>query len=135
MRDNTARLSGNVTRTPELRYTNSGSAVTDFSIAWRPPKRPDAPEPQTEYFDVECWAGLAEHAAASIQKGDRVLVSGRLRQDKWQGDDGSNRQRVLIVAEDVAMSVMWSPVQVENRTDGPPNRGQSSSSSYNGEPF
>jgi single-strand DNA-binding protein len=70
-------LVGNLTRDPEIRYINSGSAVTKFRIAVNPNKRDAKPE-ETMYVDIVAWERLAETCNTYLKKGSPVLVEGRL---------------------------------------------------------
>ena len=116
-------LVGNVTRAPEVRYTPGGSARVSFGLAvnrrWRN-KQTDEWEEQVSFFDVTCWAQLAENVAESIEKGTRVIVSGRLEQRSWESDGGEKRSKVEIVADEVATSLRWATAQVRRieRTEG-----------------
>ncbi len=116
-------LVGNVTRPPEVRYTPGGSARVSFGLAvnrrWRN-KQTDEWEEQVSFFDVTCWAQLAENVAESIQKGHRVVVTGRLEQRSWETDGGEKRSKVEIVADEVAPSLRWATAQVRRieRTEG-----------------
>ena len=71
-------LVGNLTRDPEIRYVNSGSAVTKFRIAVNPNKRDAKPE-DTMYVDIVAWERLAETCNTYLKKGSPVLVEGRLK--------------------------------------------------------
>jgi len=109
--DNTVTIVGNMTRDPELRYTASGVAVTDFGVAWNT-KDKDGNE-SVSFFDVTCWRELAEHVAESLGKGNRVIVFGRLDQNTWETKDGDKRSKVRVMAEDVAPSLRWATANVE----------------------
>jgi single-strand DNA-binding protein len=109
--DNTVTIVGNMTRDPELRFTASGIAVTDFGVAWNT-KDKDGNE-SVSFFDVTCWRDLAEHVAESLGKGLRVVVYGRLDQDTWENDDGDKRSKVKIIADEVAPSLRWATANVE----------------------
>lgn len=113
--DNNVTLVGNVTRDPEIRYTPSGATVVTFGLAvnrrWQN-KQNQEWEEQTSFFDVKCWAGLAENVAESIQKGTRVVVAGRLEQRSWETDSGDKRSKVEVVADEVAPSLRWATAQV-----------------------
>lgn len=115
MSDNTVTVVGNVTRDPELKFTNAGQAVTGFGVAvnrrWFNKATNDWDE-DTSFFDVTCWAQLAENVAESIPKGARVVVSGRLDQQQWENDAGEKRSRVQIVADEVAPSLRWATATV-----------------------
>jgi len=95
---------GRLTRDAELKYLNTGTAVCNFSIAVNrsiPPKD-DGGEWKNEasFFDVQLWGKAAESKAPKLLKGKQVLVSGSLRQDRWE-QDGKARSRVYIVAESI----------------------------------
>jgi len=87
---------GRLTKDPELRYTPNNKAVCDFSIAVD-----DNYNYDTSFFDVTAWGNSAENADKYLEKGSKVHVTGRLKQDRWQTDDGSNRSKVKIVASHV----------------------------------
>ncbi len=118
---NTTTIAGNLTRDPELRFTPSGAAVTNFGLAaTRRYKRGDEWEEQTSFLDVVCWRELAENTAESLTKGARVIVTGRLEQRSWETDAGEKRSKVEIVADEVGPSLRWATAQVtrNERDDG-----------------
>ncbi len=108
--NNTVTVVGNVTRDPELRFTPNGAAVTNFGLAWNRKGQND--EEIVSFFDVTCWSGLAENVAESINKGDRVVVYGRLDQRSWESQEGERRSKVEIVADDVSPSLRWATVEI-----------------------
>jgi single-strand DNA-binding protein len=113
--DNTVTVVGNITRDPELRFTPSGQAVASFGIAvnrrWQNRSNNEWEE-QTSFFDIKCWAQLAENVSESLGRGARVVVTGRLEQRSWQTDQGDKRSKVEIVADDVAPSLRWATAQI-----------------------
>ncbi len=109
--DNTVTIVGNMTREPELRYTASGVAVTEFGVAWNSKDR-DGNE-SVSFFDVTCWRDLAEHVAESLGKGMRVIVYGRLDQNTWETKDGDKRSKVRVIADDVGPSLRWAIANVD----------------------
>jgi len=110
---NTVQIVGNVTRDPELRYTPSGASVTNFSIAWnRRYERNGQQVEEVSFFDVVCWGTLADNVAASISKGVRVIVEGRLDQRSWETPQGDKRSKVEITADEVSPSLRWASVEV-----------------------
>ncbi len=124
--DNTVTVIGNVTRDPELRYLNSGTALASFGVAWnnRYKDRNGEQVEDTSFFDVTCWRDLADNVAESISKGDRVIVYGKLEQRSWETQDGEKRSKVEIVADEVAPSLRWATAQVNKiRRDGPSGGG------------
>jgi single-strand DNA-binding protein len=114
--DNTVTLVGTVTRDPELRYTPSGQTVATFGLAvnrrWQN-RQTQEWEEQVSFFDVKSWAGLAENVAESVQRGTRVIVTGRLEQRSWETDNGDKRSKVEVVADEVAPSLRWATATVQ----------------------
>ena len=121
--DNTVTLVGNVTRDPELRYTPNGQAVATFGLAvnrrWQNRQTNDWEE-QVSFFDVKCWAQMAENVGESVQRGSRVVVSGRLEQRSWETDNGDKRSKVEVVADEIGPSLRWATAQItkNERRDG-----------------
>ena len=112
MADNTVTLVGNVTRDPELRFIPSGQAVAQFGLAvnrrWQN-RQSNEWEEQTSFFDVKCWAQMAENVSESIQRGARVIVTGRLEQRSWETEQGDKRSKVEVVADEVEMTTRPRP--------------------------
>ena len=120
---NCSVLSGNLTRDPEIRYLKDGTATCTFGLAvdrrWQE-RETGAWADATSFFDVACWRDLAEHVALSLAKGSRVMVTGRLEQRSWTGEDGRVRSRVELVADDVGCSLRFhasEPADVGGRVD------------------
>jgi len=110
---NNVQIVGNVTRDPELRYTPSGASVTNFSIAYnRRYERNGQQVEEVSFFDVTCWGTLADNVAASISKGLRVIVEGRLDQRSWETPQGEKRSKIEITADEVSPSLKWASVEV-----------------------
>jgi len=112
---NNVSVVGNATRDPELRFTPSGQAIATFGIAvnrsWRN-KQSNEWEEAVSFFDVTCWAQMAENVAESVTKGTRVLVSGRLEQRSWETNDGEKRSKVEIVADEIGPSLRFATAGV-----------------------
>lgn len=100
---NKAIISGNLTRDPELRQTQSGTSVLSMAVAVNERvKHGEQWEDRPSYVDVTVWGARAEALSKFLRKGLRVAVSGRLRQDRWQDKQtGENRSRLGIVADEV----------------------------------
>lgn len=96
-------LAGNLTRDPELRYTPSGTAVTDLSLAINNVRgRGTDRKEDTIFVDVTVWDRQAENCCEYLAKGRPVLVEGRLRQDTWEDrETGKKRSRLVVVAQNV----------------------------------
>jgi len=98
-------LIGNVGRDPEMRYTPSGSPVTNFSIAVsRQFKGQDGESrEETEWFRVDCWNRLAEIANQYVVKGRQVYVEGRLRGRTYQDRNGETRISLDVTANELVL--------------------------------
>ncbi|MCU4187116.1 single-stranded DNA-binding protein [Acidiferrimicrobium sp. IK] len=125
---------GNLTRDPELRFTPSGQATASFGVAvnrrWQNRQTQEWNE-ATSFFDVVCWAELAENAAQSLTRGTRVVVSGRLDQRSWENQDGEKRSKIEIVADEVAPSLRYATAQISrNERRGPDGGAQQSGGGY-----
>ena len=108
----TVTLVGNITRDPELRFTNSGQAVATFGIAVnRRFQRNGEWEESTSFFNVTCWAQMAENVAGSCPKGSGVLVTGRLEQRTYE-TNGEKRSVVEVIADEVAPSLRWATADI-----------------------
>ena len=85
---------------PEMRYTPSGTAVTDFRLAVNNPTRGSDGEwkDETEWFTVTAWARQAESVNQYLAKGRRVFVEGRLSTRQWTGNDGQTRTNLEVRA-------------------------------------
>jgi single-strand DNA-binding protein len=128
---NSITISGNITREPEMRYTPSGVSKATFGVAvnrsWRNQQTQEWEE-QTSFFNVVAWRQLAENVSASLTKGSRVIVSGRLEQRSWETDQGEKRSIVEIVADDIAASLRFATAEihkVERSGPGGPGGGPS----------
>lgn len=108
--DNTVTVVGNVTRDPELRFTQGGMAVATFGLAWN--RRRQDQEDEVSFFDVTCFRQMAENVAESVTKGARVVVYGTLQQRSWETQDGDRRSKVEILADDVAPSLKWATAEI-----------------------
>ena len=110
---------GNLTRDPELRYTPNGAAVAAFGVAvnrrWQSRDNQQWEE-STSFFNVTCWRDLAQNVSESLEKGARVMVSGRLEQRSWETQDGEKRSVVEIVADEVGPSLRWATASI-NRNE------------------
>lgn len=112
---NSITITGNLTRDPEMRYTPSGVSKVTFGVAvnrsWRNQQTQEWEE-QTSFFNVVAWRQLAENASASLTKGTRVIVTGRLEQRSWETEQGEKRSVVEIVADDIAPSLRFATAEV-----------------------
>ena len=109
-------FTGNLAQPPTLRTVAGGMAVADFRVACT--QRRKSPEGEwvdgeTLWFGVTCWRTVAENAAASLSKGDRVVVHGRLAQHAWTGDDGAVRTSLEVDATSVGVDLSRGRATIE----------------------
>ena len=116
MSNNTTTITGNLTREPEIRYTKEGQATTQLGVAvnrrWQDRATQEWQE-ATSFFDVVCWRDLAENVALSLSKGMRVVVTGRLEQRSWETEEGENRSKVEITADEIGPSLLFATADVQ----------------------
>lgn len=91
-------LAGNLTRDPELRFTSGGIPVCDFGLAVN---RVRSKSEEVDFFDITAWRELGETIANYKKKGDPILVEGKLQFHTWEAKDGSKRNKVDVVADNV----------------------------------
>jgi len=122
---NHVTITGNITRDPEVKITGNGTTLTTFSIANNRSykDRNDEWVEETSYFDVTTWAQLAEDCGEILEKGLRVSVTGRLKQDTWETPEGDKRSKVGIVAESVDISVSAVSSITRKQREGGNNGG------------
>ena len=123
---NSITVVGNITRDPELRFTGSGQAKTNFGLAvnrrWQN-KQTNEWEEQVSFFNVVAWGEMGENASESLQKGSRVIVTGRLDQRSWETEDNEKRSVGEIVADEIGPSLRWATAQVTKTERKGPNDG------------
>ena len=100
---NKCLIIGNLGRDPEMRYTPSGQAVTQFTVAVNRNRKDQQGEWQeeTEWFRVVAWGPLAERTAEYLRKGNKVFVEGRIQTRQWEGQDGQKRYTTELVANTI----------------------------------
>ncbi len=119
---NNVTLIGNLVDDPELRFTPSGVALAKIRMAvnrrWR--GKDGEWQEDTSFFNGTVWREQAESAAESLQKGARVIVTGRLEQRSWETDQGDKRSVVEIQIDEIGPSLRWATATVNKtaRTGG-----------------
>jgi single-strand DNA-binding protein len=99
---NRVTLTGNLTRDPELRTTQGGTAVCSMRVASNTRRKTtDGWADKANYFNVTVWGALAENCARFLSKGRPVALDGRLEWREWTGQDDIRREIVEIVADTV----------------------------------
>lgn len=112
--DSNVTIVGNCTREPELRFTGGGKGVASFGVAVNRRYQQNGEwVEKVSFFNVTAWDTLGENTAASLHKGDRVLVSGRLEQRSYETQEGEKRNVVEIVADEIGPSLRWARTEIE----------------------
>lgn len=94
-------LIGNLTRDPELTETNSGVAISKFSIAVSRNYTGSDGERKTDFFNVTAWRGLGETVARYAHKGNKIAVSGSIELRNYEDSTGAKRTAIDVIAQDV----------------------------------
>lgn len=132
---NSITLVGNLTRDPELRFTTGGRAVANFGLAVNRRYQVNGEwQEQTSFFNVVAWAELGENAAATLSKGSRTIVFGRLEQREYENKEGERRTMVEVIADDLGPSLRWAQAQVERTERSDASGGSSEGSSRAADP-
>lgn len=118
---NNVTLIGNLVDDPELRFTPSGVAMAKLRLAvnrrWRDRQTNEWQE-STSFFSGTVWREQAESVAESLQKGARVIVTGRLEQRSWETENGDKRSVVEIQIDEVGPSLRWATASVNKTSRG-----------------
>jgi single-strand DNA-binding protein len=132
MADSVVTVVGNLTRDPELRFTGGGKGVASFGVAVNRRYQQNGEwQEKVSFFNVTAWDTLGENAAASLTKGTRIIVTGRLEQREYETPQGEKRNVVEIVADEIGPSLRWARAEVERiarDSGGSSNSGGGSSS-------
>lgn len=130
---NNVTLIGNLVDDPELRFTPSGVPMAKIRVAvnrrWRDPQTNEWQE-ETSFFSGTCWREQAEAVAESLQKGTRVIITGRLEQRSWETEQGDRRSVVEIRIDEIGPSLRWATATVNKigrgggDWDGPSDSGR-----------
>jgi single-strand DNA-binding protein len=98
---NRITLQGRITKDIELRYTNSGKAVTSFTIAVDRDRKDASGNRGVDFVDCTIWDKGAEFAAQYFSKGSQAVVDGRLQFREWKDKDGNNRRNAEVLVENI----------------------------------
>jgi single-strand DNA-binding protein len=112
---NKCMIIGNLGRDPEMRYTPSGQAVTQFTVATNRRWQSNGEwQEETEWFRVVVWGQQAERTAERLRKGHKVYVEGRIQTRQWEDQQGQKRSTTELVANQV------TSLERRDRDDDPP---------------
>lgn len=108
---NTVVIAGYTAKDPELKVTPSGTTVLSLLLAVNDTKKNAQGEWEetANFFDCVLFGKRAESLAQYIPKGSKLTINGRLHQDRWQGQDGTNRSRVSIIVQDIELPPRSQP--------------------------
>jgi single-strand DNA-binding protein len=131
--ENSVTLVGNITKDPELRYTTGGRGVASFGLAVNRRYQVNGEwQEEASFFNVVAWADLGENAAASLHKGNRIIVTGRLQQRSYETRDGEKRNVVEVIADELGPSLRWAQVEIERISRDSAGGGSSGGGSSGG---
>lgn len=100
---NKVQLMGNLVKDPELRFTPSGAAVLNFSIATnRNYKVGEEWKEEVTFHNIVSWRS-AENLAKRLKKGSRVYIDGRIQTRSWDGDDGKKQYKTEVVVDNISL--------------------------------
>jgi single-strand DNA-binding protein len=110
-------LLGNLTKDPEIKYTNEGMAITEMGLAinkrWKDSNGEDVEI--VDYFNVTSWNTLAENCAGTLRKGDRIIVSGHLNLRSWESKEGKKYNIINVTADVVAASLEFCKLKIADK--------------------
>jgi len=113
---------GNLTADPELRYTQNGLAVANFTIASTPRtfdrQANEWKDGDALFLRASVWREFAEHVAGSLTKGSRVIVQGRLRQRSYQDREGQQRTSIELEVDEIGPSLRYATAQITRAAGG-----------------
>src|SRR5688572_9563013 len=113
---------GNLTADPELRYTQSGLAVANFTIASTPRsfdrQANEWKDGEALFLRASCWREFAEHVASSLTKGSRVVAQGRLKQRSYETKEGEKRTSIELEIDEIGPSLRYATAQVTRTSSG-----------------
>lgn len=120
---------GNLTADPELRYTQNGLAVANFTIASTPRtfdrQANEWKDGDALFLRASVWREFAEHVAGSLTKGSRVIAQGTLRQRSYQDKEGQQRTSIELQVDEIGPSLKYATAQVSRvQGNGGGQRGQ-----------
>ena len=119
---------GNLTADPELRYTQGGLAVANFTIASTPRtfdrQANDWKDGEALFLRASVWREFAEHVAGSLTKGSRVIATGRLKQRSYETKEGEKRTSIELEIDEIGPSLRYATAQVTRAAGGGGGRGQ-----------
>ena len=137
--ETTVTVIGNLTSDPDLRYTQGGLPVANFTIASTPRtfdrQANEWKDGEALFLRASCWRDFAEHVAGSMTKGMRVIAQGRLRQRSYQDREGNNRTAIELEVDEIGPSLRYATAQVTRTQGGGGGGGGQSRPQVSDEPW
>lgn len=93
---------GRLTRDAELKYLNGGTAIAEIGLAVNHRKRNDGSE-EVSFFNAKAFGKLAENLKPYLLKGKQIAISGYLKQERWNGQDGTKHDRITITCDEIQL--------------------------------
>jgi single-strand DNA-binding protein len=119
-------LAGNLTADPDLKFTDSGRAVSNLRVACservKDDKTGEWTDSETSYYSVVVWGNLAENVAENLAKGDRIVAEGRWTSRTWKDDQGDEHEAIDLTARDLGPSMIFNgarPARKERQAKKP----------------
>jgi len=126
---------GNLTADPELRYTQNGLAVANFTVASTPRvfdrQTNEMKDGDALFLRASCWREMAEHVAGSLTKGSRVIVTGQLKQRSYETKEGEKRTSIELEVHEIGPSLRFATASVTRAQAGGGRAASSQSSGAN----
>jgi single-strand DNA-binding protein len=120
--DTTLTLIGNLTNDPELRFTPSGAAVANFTVASTPRafdrQSNEWKDGETLFMRCSVWRDAAENVAESLQRGSRVIVTGRLKSRSYDTKEGEKRTVMELEVDELGPSLRYATAKVNKTSRG-----------------
>ena len=116
---NKATLIGRLTKTPIVKYTQSGVAVTDFGLATNEyfKGKDGSKAEKTQFHNIVVWSKMAENCGNYLQKGSLVYVEGRIETRKWQDKEGRDNYKTEIIATNIQFLSTVKNADSSNKND------------------
>jgi single-strand DNA-binding protein len=127
--DTVITIIGNLTSEPELRFTSTGAAVVDFTIASTPRtldrQTQEWKDGEALFLRCSCWRQMAEHVAGSLTRGSRVMAQGRLKQRSFETKEGEKRTVIEMEVDEIGASLRYATASISKvaRSGGEPAGG------------
>lgn len=123
----TTTIIGNLTADAELRYSQNGLAIANFTVASTEKKFDKATNEWVDgkklFMRCTAWRELAEHVAGSLSKGTRVIVVGKISTREWEDKDGGKRSSIELDVDEIGPSLRYATAQVTRTTKGSGSQG------------